>query len=139
MLANTSLISTIALMEWFTPTFLTHARAVPGFPTPSAWPASRAFTTLPNGFWAIYADAADDLLISQTLVETSDRFRETVAALGVRDVALNATDVVKYPNYAHWMNTPEEVWGSALPRLLEIQERYDPEGVMRLTGGFKLQ
>lgn len=48
-------------------------------------------------------------------------------------------DVAKYPNYALWTSTPQEIYGSALPKLRELQKVYDPQGLMKRAGGFKFE
>lgn len=137
-LAHTTLTATIVIIEAFQRSLLTHATPVKGFRTPSAWPPTRDFATYPNGFWALYNDPADDAVIKDAVLATSDRLREKGASLGLTQTAMNATDVGKYPNYAQWGNTPQQIYGSALPTLQKLQNKYDPKGVMKLAGGFKL-
>lgn len=139
-LANTSVTLTIALVEGFRRELLTHAPpAPPGFDTPSAWPPTRAFATFPNAIWAFYTDPADDARVAANVRVASDRLRAKAAALGLAQTAPGAPDVGKYPNYAGLLNTPEEIYGSALPVLRRLQSKYDPAGVMNLAGGFKLR
>ena len=45
---------------------------------------------------------------------------------------------VLYPNYALSDTPLPLIYGSNLPRLNWIARKYDPTGVMKLTGGFKL-
>ena len=131
---------TIALVEGFQRGLLAHAQtAPPGFDTPSAWPPTRAFATFPNAIWAFYTDPTDDARVAAYVRVASDRLRAKAAALGLPHTAPGARDVGKYPNYAGLMNTPEEIYGSALPVLRRLQSKYDPAGVMKLAGGFKFQ
>lgn len=97
-----------------------------GFDTPSAWPPSRDAPIYANGFWALYSDEADDERFANVVCAASNTLRE------------QEVNIVKNPNNAHAKNTPEEIYGSALPKLRELQKEYDPEGVMKLTGGFKI-
>lgn len=126
------------LVEGFQRTMFSHGSPVPGFSTPSAWPPTRDFAIFPNGFWALYEDSADDDIVASVVYAASNRIREKAAALGFTDMALNSTAVGKYPNYSVWKNTANDIYGSALPELLKLQGKYDPTGVMKLAGGFKL-
>lgn len=137
-LKNTSLTTVTILLETFQLDFLTHAQPVAGFNTPSAWPPTREFVTFPNGVWTIHTDPADDIVINNAVQASAHRLRIKAAEFGVSHVALNETDVALYPNYANWNNTPEAIYGSALTTLRTLQTKYDPEGIMKLSGGFKL-
>jgi hypothetical protein len=42
-----------------------------------------------------------------------------------------------YPNYALFGTPLEEMYGHHLGRLRKISRKYDPKGIMGLTGGWK--
>jgi hypothetical protein len=46
-------------------------------------------------------------------------------------------DAALYPNYAIAGTSLEKIYGHNLARLKAIRERIDPEGVMKLAGGWK--
>ncbi|KAK7033699.1 hypothetical protein VNI00_012699 [Paramarasmius palmivorus] len=46
-------------------------------------------------------------------------------------------DVTLYPNYAAFDTPTSSLFGPNLPRLREIQAKYDPNGVTKLTSGWK--
>ncbi|TDL26136.1 FAD-binding domain-containing protein [Rickenella mellea] len=48
-------------------------------------------------------------------------------------------DDLLYPNYALADTPLELMYGKNVERLAEIAKKFDPKGVMRLTGGFKFQ
>lgn len=67
------------------------------------------------------------------MIATQDRLQS------VSNVNLADADVVMYGNYALAPETPvEKVFGGSLPRLRELKKKYDPKGVMNLTGGWKV-
>lgn len=128
----------ITVIEGFQRNYLSHAKNVTGFDTPSAWPPTRSFAIFPNGFWVLYNETSDDRLVADAVIAANDRLRAAGAKFGVTDTAPGVKDVVRYPNYAAWANPPEAIYGSALPKLRELQKKFDPNGVMKLAGGFKI-
>lgn len=124
-------------MEGFQRDLLLRTPPLKGFHTPSAWPPTRKFPTFPNGFFVAYEKDEDALAAARAVNAASDHIREVAATFGALDTAMNATDAAKYPNYAHWNNTAEEIYGSALPRLRKLQKIYDPRNLMKRAGGFK--
>lgn len=127
----------ITVIETFNRNILTHAPPLEGFATPSAWPATREFPTFPSAFLVAYTDPADASAARVAITSASDHIRDAGAAAGVTETAVGAPDVAMYPNYAHWTNSPEEIYGSALSKLRELQMVYDPHGLMKRAGGFK--
>jgi hypothetical protein len=61
------------------------------------------------------------------------------SAAFLRSLAPESEDEVSYPNYAIWETPVERIYGSNLQRLRSIRDVVDPDGVMSLTGGFKVQ
>lgn len=118
---------------------LTHAAPLDGFSTPSAWPPTRDFPTFPNGLFTAYEDPADSDAVAELVVGAGNRIRAIAAAAGVTETAPGAPDAAKYSNYAHYSSTPEEIYGSALPKLKGLQKVYDSAGLMKRTGGFKFE
>ena len=61
----------------------------------------------------------------------------------VQEVAIkkgqSRADDVLYPNYALSGTPLELLYGENLPRLKQLSRKFDPQGLMTLTGGFKLQ
>jgi hypothetical protein len=59
----------------------------------------------------------------------------------VHEVALadgqNVTNAAKYPNYALFGTSLENMYGGNLERLCKIRAAIDPEDVMGLTGGWR--
>lgn len=138
-LENTSAHTIVTFLEHFQPAHLAHAAVLPGLSTPSAWPPTRAFSTLPNAVFALYDNLSEGPAIARAIGAVSDRIQTIAAEAGGIQTAVGAPDAVKYPNYAHWRNGPEEMYGSSLPKLRELQKTYDALGLMKRTGGFKLE
>ncbi|KAI0315720.1 FAD-binding domain-containing protein [Amylostereum chailletii] len=98
----------------------------------SAWPPSRSFETSING-WSLWLDESDDDAILANLQSGGDRLGAYAQSLG-QDLSKTSL----YPNISP-KNTPvEAIYGSNLGRLKQIKKKYDPAGVMCLTGGFKI-
>lgn len=53
------------------------------------------------------------------------------------EVGQSRWDDVLYPNYALPDTPLEAMYGNNVPVLNRISRRYDPQRVMKLTGGFK--
>lgn len=47
--------------------------------------------------------------------------------------------ILRYPNYALADTPLVELYGDNVARLQEIKDKYDPNRVMSLAGGFKLR
>lgn len=52
------------------------------------------------------------------------------------NLGVSRWDDILYPNYALDGTPLELMYGTNVPILREIAAKYDPEGIMRLTGGF---
>lgn len=136
---NTSAVAVTTVVDRFDRDILTHAAPLDGFETPSAWPATRNFPTFPGAISVVFSDPTDAAAAAQAVTAASDRIRNIAAAAGVTETAVGAPDVAMYPNYAHWSRSPDEIYGSSLPKLRELQKVYDPNGLMKRAGGFKLE
>lgn len=65
--------------------------------------------------------------------------RSSTASLteaGIKD-GQDLENSAPYVNYALFETPLEKMYGGHLARLRKIREEYDPEGVMRLAGGWK--
>lgn len=126
------------LVEIFTPDYLSRAPALEGFPTPSAWPPQRNTALMPSLVWAGWNETKDDALIQGAVRDSANRLRVKAASLGQEAASPSSPNTSKYPNYSAFWTTVQEIFGSNLPTLKQIQKKYDPNGVFGLTGGFKL-
>lgn len=116
------------VIEPFLSTILSHAR------TPSAYPASRARALLPTILEWSWVSPAADAEVQAAIIAAESQLQRTVSGVDVAD-----PDVVKYGNYAWTPDTRvEDIFGKSLPRLRALKRRYDPTGVMELTGGWKV-
>ena len=60
----------------------------------------------------------------------------SLIATGMKD-GQNLENAARYPNYALFGTPLEKTYGGNLARLRKIREKYDPEGIMHLAGGWK--
>lgn len=100
----------------------------------SAYPPTRSTGILPLTINYQFASATDDALVSSAIVSSAAQLGRVAEALGQP-----VDEVPVYGNYA----TPgsfsaDRVFGASLPRLTNVQKKFDPRGVMRLTGGWKV-
>lgn len=99
---------------------------------PSAYPPDRSRALYPTNFAWAWTNASLDDAIHTALLESTKTVVAAAIALG-QDLSNAAT----YANYALFGVPVENIYGDHLPRLQEIKKKYDPFGVMNLTGGFK--
>ena len=126
------------LWEFFTADFLNHAPALPGFPTPSAYPPQRDIALMGSLIWVGWSSEDDDELIHGAIKDSNLLLRKYAASLGQEAADPDSPLASKYPNYAAYWTPSEEIFGANLPLLKEIKAKYDPTNVMGLTGGFKV-
>jgi hypothetical protein len=126
------------IVESFMPSILSHAAPLPGFRTPSAWPPTRAFALFPSEVWYVWNDTAEDAAVIGAQAASAARLRAKAVELGQVQADPQYSDWSEYPNYAPYWMTKEDIWGGNVERLEEVKAVYDPEDVMGLTGGFKL-
>lgn len=75
-----------------------------------------------------------DAIVHDAMVATQAQLQRTVSGVDLAD-----PNVVMYGNYALAPETPvESIFGSNLPALKALKKKYDPAGVMALTGGWKI-
>jgi len=97
----------------------------------SAYPHSSYFTSLMLiGLWP---DAAEDAKGVSAVKQANAAIEAAVRA----DHQDNA-GLVQYPNHAIGDVPASEIFGPNLPRLEALVKLYDPEGIMKRTGGFKI-
>lgn len=98
----------------------------------SAWPADRSSFHAPINSWALWDDAGADNSILAGLQAGGDRLARVAIAEGQ-----NLTGASLYPNIVPADTPLQAMYGSHLERLHAIKQRYDPNNVMGLAGGFK--
>lgn len=99
-----------------------------------AWPHTPSRPTTPSAPQILVSLNSG---LSQELIEDVMRgMCAAVQAVAVEEGVSEAGDVV-YPNYALAGTPLELVYGENVGVLRAVAGRYDPGGVMRLTGGFK--
>ncbi|KAG7445392.1 FAD dependent oxidoreductase [Guyanagaster necrorhizus] len=107
-------------LEPFLPSLLAHASA-----GSSAYPGSRKQVVLPTNVNLQWPSESEDSVFH-------DAARRTAQKLGVKGVPI-------YPNYAIYGTPVVDMYGEeGLGRMEAARERVDPDGVMFLTGGFKV-
>ncbi|EJD05533.1 FAD-binding domain-containing protein [Fomitiporia mediterranea MF3/22] len=102
-------------------------------------PPSRELT--PACPFIVYSADADVLLDVQQarhayFVEELKNFTHIIQAKAVEE-GVSRWDDILYPNYALTDTPLELVYGENVPRLRALAEKYDPDRVMTLTGGFR--
>jgi Berberine and berberine like len=70
------------------------------------------------------------------MADAMHRSAASILAAGIKD-GQDLTNKAPYVNYALFGTPLERMYGGHLERLREIRQRYDPEDVMRLAGGWK--
>lgn len=102
----------------------------------AAYPPRRDRVYLPSSITFGWTNPAQDTLFKESLQQT----RRTLVSLAALDgqPVTPMDGAYKYPNYAALGTPLEQLYGEHLPRLRDIKQRYDPEDVMGLTGGWKL-
>ena len=98
----------------------------------SAWPADRSSFHAPINSWALWDDANADKSILAGLQAGGDRLARVAIAEGQ-----NLTGASLYPNIVPADTSLKAMYGSHIERLHAIKQRYDPNNVMGLAGGFK--
>jgi hypothetical protein len=101
----------------------------------STYPPDRSRALFPtNIYFASWSSSSNDSEIAAALWQSTNTIQAAAIAEGQ-----NITDVAVYGNYA-LIGTPiESLYGENLHRLRSIRSEVDPNNVMALAGGFKLQ
>jgi hypothetical protein len=112
-------------LEPFESDFLSHGEL-------SAYPPNRSLAVFPSSIYLGWTNASAD-------GDMGDAMRLSAASLveaGIQD-GQDLKNAAPYVNYALFGTPPEAMYGDHLERLREIREKYDPEDVMGLAGGWK--
>ncbi|PIL28886.1 hypothetical protein GSI_08932 [Ganoderma sinense ZZ0214-1] len=114
-------------VEPFLPSIFSH-----GASNSSAYPPSRATGLLPLNIYYAYTAEVDDDTFYDAARQSAARLAAVAQGEG-QDIA----DAPLYGNYAMFDTPLERIYGANVDGLRAVRERYDPEGVMALAGGFK--
>lgn len=82
---------------------------------------------------AVWTDAADDKFFGDQIRSISN----TVQAAAVK-LRLSTQGAIIYNNYALFDTPLKLLYGNNVKRLDAIVRKYDPLGILQLTGGFKV-
>ena len=119
-------------VEPFLPSILSHSA------TPSTYPPYRQKAFLPVLLVIMYTLPTADAIFRSTVLATAAVLEHKAVSLG-QDVSLLMPDIVKYGNYANAKtNVAQNIFGSSLSKLRSVKQKYDPKGVMTLTGRWKV-
>ncbi|OCH84154.1 FAD dependent oxidoreductase [Obba rivulosa] len=116
-------------VELFLPGFLSKH---PGIE--SAYPPSRAQPLLPLCLSFQWNDSSADNAMRDAIVQSAQHLTAVAVAEGQ-----NISEAPVYGNYAINTTPLTRIFGEQMPRLQEIKRQYDPEDVMGLAGGWKIQ
>lgn len=128
-LGNTTLVSSVFVVEPFLPDILSHSQL------PSAYPFDRSTAFAPCALLLAWVDPAEDQIIEAAMHRIIGTLETALIEEGHEDVKMAPL----YSNYALWDAPLDRIYGSSLPRLKEIKAKVDPENVMGLAGGFKVE
>lgn len=99
----------------------------------SAYPHSKDHPWNPMYVSAVWTDAADDKFFGDQIRSISN----TVQAAAVK-LRLSTQGAIIYNNYALFDTPLKLLYGNNVKRLDAIVRKYDPLGILQLTGGFKV-
>ncbi|KAL8818331.1 MAG: hypothetical protein Q9191_007964 [Dirinaria sp. TL-2023a] len=100
--------------------------------TNSAYPHAKS--PLPLNLYFAWTSPTDDAFWRASIQQSVNTLTAVAKREGIYDASLTA-----YPNYALSTYTGDQLYGSAnAAKLRQIKAAVDPNGVMDLTGGFKL-
>jgi FAD/FMN-containing dehydrogenase len=111
---------------------LPHFDSFPNRRLPSAYPPTRTRAFSPFWLYFFWTDPAYDSLMHSFVNQSAEHLKRIAITEG-KDME----DAALYPNYAIAETGLEKMYGKNLARLRAIRERIDPEGVMKLAGGWK--
>lgn len=102
----------------------------------AAYPPRRDRVYLPSSITFGWTDPTQDLLFQEALRQTTHTLVSKAALEG--QPVTPADGAYTYPNYAALGTPLEQLYGAHLSRLHEIKQRYDPDNIMGMAGGWKL-
>jgi hypothetical protein len=100
-----------------------------------AWPHLPSRETTPAAAFIAYQ--ATSSLPHSVYINALKTMTRAIQQVAVQQGQSSFNDLL-YPNYALPDTPLALLYGPNLPRLNQIARRYDPTGVMKLAGGFKL-
>ena len=100
-----------------------------------AWPHLPSRQTTPAAAFIAYQ--ASTSVPHSVFIDALKTMSRNIQRVAVQEGQSRWDDLL-YPNYALPDTPLSLLYGSNLPRLNQIARRYDPRGVMKLAGGFKL-
>ncbi|CAE6425123.1 unnamed protein product [Rhizoctonia solani] len=111
----------------------------PFLPTMSARSKGGAYPhddfLMPLNLYFAWVSPLDDEWFHDAIEESARVIREQAIAEG-QDIA--GAKQIKYGNYASATENLTSIYGSNLPRLQELKQKYDPNNIMGLAGGYRL-
>ena len=112
-------------VEPYNPDFLT-------FGSPSAYPPDRNIPVFPSSIYYGWTDISADQYMGDAIHMSA----ATLEGVGILD-GQSLEKAAAYVNYAISGTPIKKIYGGNVPRLQQIREKYDPEDVMGLAGGWK--
>ncbi|KAI9438126.1 FAD-binding domain-containing protein [Lactarius indigo] len=101
--------------------------------SPSAYPPDRTRPVFPSSIYYGWTDK----LVDKHMDDAMRTSTATLERAGIQD-GQDLENAAAYVNYAMSGTPLEKIYGRNLQRLREIREKYDPEDLMGLAGGWKL-
>ena len=118
-------------VEPFLHDYLSHNELPSAYPPDSA--RDPAVATSPMGISFGWEDPAYDADYLIAITESAARLRSLVA----NEQGALYENSPRYSNYAIYDTPLTSIYGENLPVLRELKDKYDPKGVMNLTGGWR--
>lgn len=119
-------------VEPFLSTHLTHSTSSSAFPPDSARDPSVA--TRPLNLYYAWSSELADQKFHDAIYASANYLKSIIAA----EQGESVVSSVIYNNYAMYDTPLESLYGENVPTLQALAQKYDPQSVMRLAGGFKL-
>lgn len=118
-------------VEPFLSTLFTHSTSSSAYPPDSARDPSVA--TLPLNIYYAWSSELSDQQFYDAIYASANHLKSIIAA----EQGDSVTSSPIYNNYAMYDTPLESLYGENVPTLQALAQKYDPEGVMKLAGGFK--